>query len=344
VVFPKDRRPLLPNSALRALQQHLLRSVPIIGNIIEIAAVAMIRAPAAVACAVATVFGASAFVAGVTSGKLGLALKAGIIAAATAIAFNAVGDITSHNPDFLTPEHIENVVGHALVGCASAEASGGQCGPAALAGAVTSFAGPVINHQGYVGGLVANTVLGRAAAVAGGGKFENGAITGAFGYMFNGAAEYKKGLAGEEMHDELIAGRGGSIIGSQLNYYVTDYEGNPVYRTDGSLSQGRLDSLVQEGSTIFWDETKNGPYSQMNSIQRAQLPAMADGRVVFFGEAAEDAGIAGQSLSQVVANRGASYGAYRLWGFGGSSAPTRVYNNALKYLGGSRGGRGGDGD
>jgi hypothetical protein len=34
---------------------------------------------------------------------------------------------------------------------------------------------------------VANS-FGGAAAVAGGGKFENGAITGAFGYLFNGAA------------------------------------------------------------------------------------------------------------------------------------------------------------
>jgi hypothetical protein len=33
--------------------------------------------------------------------------------------------------------------------------------------------------------LVENAVLGGAASVAGGGKFANGAITGAFGYMFN---------------------------------------------------------------------------------------------------------------------------------------------------------------
>jgi hypothetical protein len=33
--------------------------------------------------------------------------------------------------------------------------------------------------------LVENAVIGGAASVAGGGKFANGAITGAFGYMFN---------------------------------------------------------------------------------------------------------------------------------------------------------------
>jgi hypothetical protein len=38
--------------------------------------------------------------------------------------------------------------------------------------------------------LFANTVLGGVAAVAGGGKFENGAITGAFGYLFNEMGSY----------------------------------------------------------------------------------------------------------------------------------------------------------
>lgn len=36
--------------------------------------------------------------------------------------------------------------------------------------------------------LVASTVIGGAASVAGGGKFANGAITGAFGYLFNEVA------------------------------------------------------------------------------------------------------------------------------------------------------------
>jgi hypothetical protein len=36
--------------------------------------------------------------------------------------------------------------------------------------------------------LVENAVLGGAASVAGGGKFANGAITGAFGYLFNNQA------------------------------------------------------------------------------------------------------------------------------------------------------------
>jgi hypothetical protein len=124
-----------------------------------------------------------------------------LIAAATAAAFVEVGNLTdviqntpvgSHTrPNLSTDLGVQayafNVTAHAAVGCASAVASGGKCGPSALAGGVTSAAGPVINGHGFFFGLVANTTLGGGAAVLGGGKFENGAITGAFGYLFNAA-------------------------------------------------------------------------------------------------------------------------------------------------------------
>jgi YD repeat-containing protein len=71
--------------------------------------------------------------------------------------------------------HLANIVGHALVGWGQAAASGGKCGAGALAGAVTSAAGPFIYEPGVtVQGIVANAALGGGAAVLGGGKFENG--------------------------------------------------------------------------------------------------------------------------------------------------------------------------
>jgi hypothetical protein len=69
--------------------------VPILGSLLEMAAVALICEPAAVAC-VASVAGLSAgFVAGVTSGSLGQALRAGFIAGVTAGALSAIGQITN---------------------------------------------------------------------------------------------------------------------------------------------------------------------------------------------------------------------------------------------------------
>jgi hypothetical protein len=117
------------------------------------------------------------------------------------LAFYEVGDITgqiaglpqgAHGPiDFMSEAHLFNIAGHAAVGCLSAVASGAGCGPSALAGAITSFAGPLIDGRTFsIGSLVANSVVGGLAAVAGSGKFENGAITGAFGYLFNEVGSY----------------------------------------------------------------------------------------------------------------------------------------------------------
>jgi hypothetical protein len=143
---------------------------------------------------VAAAAAGAAIVIGPSGGNLGQILKAAAIAGATAFAFNEVGDLTTHNPSFGTPQYVENVAGHALVGCASSAASGGSCESGALSGAVTAAAGPFINRQRYGAALVENAVLGGVTSVAGGGKFANGAITGAFGYMFNSAASAFVGM------------------------------------------------------------------------------------------------------------------------------------------------------
>jgi RHS repeat-associated protein len=179
---------------------NFFRSVPILGTIFQIAAVGICVVTGVCAGALGPYIGAlvaggaSAFVTGVTTGKLGLALRAGFIAAATAIAFFEVGQLTTTLPGGNpltpgTPAWLFNIAGHALVGCASVAASGGSCGSGALSGGITSAAGPFINNGPglNIGSLVANAALGGAAAVAGGGKFDNGAITAAFGYLFNAA-------------------------------------------------------------------------------------------------------------------------------------------------------------
>jgi hypothetical protein len=126
----------------------------------------------------------SAFVAGVSGGDLGDMMRAGLTAMASAMAFGAVGDMTGHTPDFGTANHLGNMAGHAAIGCAMAVMSHDKCGAGALSGAVTSFAAPLMRGMSFEGKLVAHTVVGGAASVAGGGKFANGAVTGAFGYLF----------------------------------------------------------------------------------------------------------------------------------------------------------------
>jgi hypothetical protein len=172
--------------------QNLFRQIPILGTIVQIAA-GFICGPT---CAVI----ASTVIAGITSGKLGLALRAGFITAVTAGAFQIAGDLTGslglagvlnpllggHGPlEFMSEAHLFNIAAHALVGCGSALASGGKCGPGALSGAAGSFATPLAERAGFGGGLVITATAGGLASVAGGGKFANGALTAAFGYLFN---------------------------------------------------------------------------------------------------------------------------------------------------------------
>jgi hypothetical protein len=137
---------------------------------------------------------ASAAVAGLASGDLGAALKAGFISAVTAGAFQLAGDLTSGltgfdkitgEIDFLSEAHVFNIASHAAIGCGSSVASGGDCGPGALSGAVGSFATPLTNGLSPEGRLTITTVSGGLASFAGGGKFGNGALTAAFGYLFS---------------------------------------------------------------------------------------------------------------------------------------------------------------
>jgi hypothetical protein len=169
----------------------LLRRTPIIGQLLTVAA-GFVCGPI---CSTLT----SAAVAGLASGDLGQALKAGLISAATAVAFTVVGNITqtlpgAHAPepgfvhgklDFLSEAHVFNMAAHAAVGCGSAVASGGKCGAGALSGSVGSFATPLAEKAGFAGGLAITTTAGGLASVAGGGKFGNGAVTAAFGYLYN---------------------------------------------------------------------------------------------------------------------------------------------------------------
>jgi hypothetical protein len=159
----------------------LFRDVPILGSLLEIAAV-LACAPFGPVCMVPAAFASTTFVAGVTSGNLGFALKAGLIAAVTAMANFEVGELTKGLEDM---GYFLKVAGRALIGCGSAAASGGSCRSGALSAGATAAAAPAIDGQSPLVATAISATVGGLASVAGGGKFANGAVTGAFGYLFN---------------------------------------------------------------------------------------------------------------------------------------------------------------
>lgn len=153
----------------------------------------IVRAVAAIAASAITgqiwaPYGSSAFglfAKSVASGFVGGAVQTGnlngaVHGAFTAGLFYGAGEIN---------QGISSLAGktatHAVVGCISASVSGGNCGKQALSAGFAKTAGPYTQGFGEIGNLVAHSVVGGTGSVIGGGKFSNGAVTGAYGYLFN---------------------------------------------------------------------------------------------------------------------------------------------------------------
>jgi hypothetical protein len=86
----------------------------------------------------------------------------------------------------------EAIAAHAALGCASSTIGGGDCGSGALAGGfskitspyIAEFAGSATFSEKFTGAILAGAVGGTVSEMTGG-KFSNGAITGAFAYLYN---------------------------------------------------------------------------------------------------------------------------------------------------------------
>lgn len=148
-------------------------------------------------------------------GSLGDAFKAGIVGAAvgavSAAASYGVGQLFDKATGFFKQGTTANWAGramaHGVAQGAIAEASGGEFRHGFYAGAFSSAASPLtrqikMRNAGaqYTARLVATAVIGGTGAVLGGGRFANGAVTGAFVYMFNQAME-----KAESRHPKKVA-------------------------------------------------------------------------------------------------------------------------------------------
>jgi len=165
----------------RDFRHEIRRPNSLLGPTLQIAgaAASLLCGPAAPGCAASVVAATSVAVAraqGVTNAR-DLA-KVGFVSAWTAGAFTAVGTAF--------PTGIENVVAHGFVGALSTAAQGGEFGAGFLSGALGA-AVPLPSNP--VAATLVSALVGGAAAELGGGKFANGAVTGAFAYAFGSLAQ-----------------------------------------------------------------------------------------------------------------------------------------------------------
>ena len=141
-------------------------------------------------------------------GCAGGAIGSGALGGGTASAFSSNGDIKAIAIGALTgagfgaaggADSFARYAAHASVGCVSAVAGGGNCGAGAASAvfgkyttnALGGFGGPGVG--GVIARGVATVVAGGVGSVIAGGKFENGATTAAFGYLFNQLATHANG-------------------------------------------------------------------------------------------------------------------------------------------------------
>jgi RHS repeat-associated protein len=201
------------------------------------------------------------------------------------------------------------LVAHAIVGCAQASASGGECGPAAL----SAVAGKMMTNnvmpasEGFAS-FVATTIVGGTASVIGGGKFGNGATTAAFGWLYNAATSSQaKGVAGEDAWARAMRSEGSTVAGRYL-YYRVEVDGKVLTYADGRPMQGVMDGLARTRHGFYEAaEVKNGPRANWTRDQLDRLPHIAKGNIRFYGENAKKAGLDGVKLSTLTQNG-------RLWG------------------------------
>jgi hypothetical protein len=107
-------------------------------------------------------------------------LRAGAIGAATGAAFGYVGSNYAAGS-------MGNYTGHAVIGCASSMAQGGNCEQGAAAALVGKWVTNNTSGSGwndFTRGIAA-VVSGGVGSMITGGSFENGAKTAAYGYLFN---------------------------------------------------------------------------------------------------------------------------------------------------------------
>ena len=189
------RAPILAIAAAAFMQYYLMPAI--LGSIGSLGGVTL----ATVSNGVASLTNAGSFVSSVASRFAAGGIQGGNIQSAVQGAFFAgltyglstgleLHDSAIVNGTLNFEKLSGQVALHAAVGCGQGAAAGGSCKAGAVSGGISAFAGPMLPGDGKsfdLGRLVAGAVVGAIASKLSGGKAENGAITAAFGYLFNQA-------------------------------------------------------------------------------------------------------------------------------------------------------------
>lgn len=144
----------------------------------------------------------AAAVAGFVSGAISSgSIQGGIQGMASAMLFFGAGELGG--PSFFNFAKegfsLGRVALHAAAGCINAKLSGGNCGQGAATAGLTKAIGSALpdmkgnSIEAHAVNAVKYAIIGGTMSELGGGKFANGALTGAFQYMMNQAVSMNDG-------------------------------------------------------------------------------------------------------------------------------------------------------
>jgi RHS repeat-associated protein len=178
---------------------------------------------------------------GTGTDALGAGLKAGLIGGVTAGLTYAAGDLP----------YAVRIPVHGAIQGASTAAQGGKFEHGFYAGAFSAASSPYLDEifgddfNGRAGKLIAAAVIGGTAAEIGGGKFSNGAISGAYIMMYNDFLHpdvISQNGEGELTEEEVSFGSDAFDMGEKITEsgeYILGKQGN-IYGSKvlGTLSKG----------------------------------------------------------------------------------------------------------
>lgn len=256
------------------------------------------------------------------TGSATAAFKVGVTGMATNWAFNTVGTMgQAYGWGSATM-----VFAHALVGCASSEASGGNCGQGALAAgfgkAITiSSRDFVSGFQPGVERIAVGTAVaafsGGVAAELGGGKFSNGAQTAAMGYLFNECAH---GGCGWNDTKVIIAG---------------NYAAGPLGEYGTYPSSLHLEIRIQNSYDIITIEGQPGDYSVMKGLRLVSGSDSPHPAPVFSMELSVPKGMSMQQLATNLVDAAKAYQNNLPYNFPLAGTGTMMWgNNSNSYVSG----------
>lgn len=176
--------------------KDFIANQPELAAVLRIAATYYFGVPGAVV--------SSAYITQANGGSFKEIVVSGLTAAAQAMIAKSIGLGTGNGPGQMG--EIGAVVAHAASGCFFASASGGgsECASGAASAAFTHIAGPHL-PKGEWQTPLSGALFGGVSSVLGGGKFINGAITGAFTHMLNNCKQNIGCRAMEKMWNQSPA-------------------------------------------------------------------------------------------------------------------------------------------